>query len=286
MAKPTPAVLRKAIEQPEPMQVDFAKREITGYGAVFGNVDNHGDIIAPGAFKKTISDRLPRNLLKFFLCHEDPIGVLRHAEEDSKGLLVVGKVEAGGEDAEKALRWAANGVTAHMSIGYDTLRARPVEVSETKQKAMLLEEIRLWEVSTVIWPANEQATVLGVKAAGAAAELGILRKGLGSLAEVLSALNWVRNIVSDPYAALTPEDADLVRRVLAMMETSSIDLSALVGEPDATGTGGKSAPPPITTPNAVEVASKSLTSDDATALAFLQSALAQRQRILEIARHN
>ena len=71
MAKPTPAVLRKAIEQPEPMQVDFAKREITGYGAVFGNVDNHGDIIAPGAFKKTISDRLPRNLLKFFLCHED-----------------------------------------------------------------------------------------------------------------------------------------------------------------------------------------------------------------------
>ncbi len=29
---------------------------ISGYGAAFGNVDSYGDVIAPGAFRKTIAD--------------------------------------------------------------------------------------------------------------------------------------------------------------------------------------------------------------------------------------
>jgi uncharacterized protein len=29
---------------------------ITGYGSVFGNIDSYGDIVAKGAFKKTIAD--------------------------------------------------------------------------------------------------------------------------------------------------------------------------------------------------------------------------------------
>jgi phage head maturation protease len=29
---------------------------ITGYGSVFGNVDSYGDVVAKGAFKKTIAD--------------------------------------------------------------------------------------------------------------------------------------------------------------------------------------------------------------------------------------
>jgi HK97 family phage prohead protease len=278
MAKPT--VLRKAIEQPAPMQVDFAKREIAGYGAVFGNVDNHGDIIERGAFKKTLADRLSRNLLKLFLCHEYPVGVLTQAAEDTKGLIVVGKVEES-EDGDKALRWADNGVTSHMSIGYDVISAKPVEVEGSRQKAMLLQEVRLWEVSTVIWPANEEATVLGVKAAGGKTELAILRKGLYSLSEVLRCLDWVRSLISDPYAALTPEDADLVRTVLAMMETAEVDLYALVGEPD--GSTGKSSRPPITTPLVVAPVSKSLSNDDAAALVGLHSVLAQRVGYLEIA---
>jgi hypothetical protein len=31
---------------------------ITGYGSVFGNIDSYGDIVAKGAFKKTISDTM------------------------------------------------------------------------------------------------------------------------------------------------------------------------------------------------------------------------------------
>jgi len=278
MAKPT--VLRKAIEQPAPMQVDFAKREITGYGAAYGNFDNHDEMLVLGSCKKTIADRLPRNLLKFFLCHEDPVGVLTHAEEESKGLLVVGKVEQS-EDGDKALRWASNGVTSHMSIGYDVIAARPAEIPGTNRKGMILQEIRLWEVSTVIWPANEEATVLGVKSAGGKAELAILRKGLGSLSEVLRCLDWVRSLISDPYAALTPEDADLVRTVLAMMETAEVDLYALVGEPDAST--GKASRPPLTTPPVIAPVSKALTNDDAAALVGLHSVLAQRVGYLELA---
>lgn len=35
---------------------------IAGYGAVFGNVDGHGDIVAPGAFAESMSGRKPKML--------------------------------------------------------------------------------------------------------------------------------------------------------------------------------------------------------------------------------
>ena len=34
-----------------PSEIDSVTGEFKGYGAVFGNIDSHGDVIMPGAFK-------------------------------------------------------------------------------------------------------------------------------------------------------------------------------------------------------------------------------------------
>ena len=48
----------QAFEFLAPIEAKFATRtgELTGYGSTFGNVDLGGDIVAPGAFTKSISE--------------------------------------------------------------------------------------------------------------------------------------------------------------------------------------------------------------------------------------
>jgi HK97 family phage prohead protease len=75
-------------------QLDDNTGYITGYGSIFDNVDSYGDIVAPGAFKKSIADSKsgvtawPAMLLQ----HGDetadgkmPIGIWTKMEEDSNG---------------------------------------------------------------------------------------------------------------------------------------------------------------------------------------------------------
>ena len=46
-----------------PFEVKFAEDDkappgaFEGYGAVFGNIDSHGDVIGPGAFAKSLLER-------------------------------------------------------------------------------------------------------------------------------------------------------------------------------------------------------------------------------------
>ena len=37
--------------------VDLTEGQFIGYASVFGNVDAHGDVIASGAFTRTLADR-------------------------------------------------------------------------------------------------------------------------------------------------------------------------------------------------------------------------------------
>ena len=81
---------------------DVAQMEFSGYGAVFGNVDAYGDVIAPGAFADTITNakktgRWPVMLSQhgaMGLTAEDvtPIGVWTEIAEDGKGLKISGQL--------------------------------------------------------------------------------------------------------------------------------------------------------------------------------------------------
>lgn len=77
-----------------------AAMEFSGYGAVFGNMDSYGDVIAPGAFADTLAearktDRWPAMLSQhgaMGLTSEDltPVGVWTDMAEDGHGLKMTG----------------------------------------------------------------------------------------------------------------------------------------------------------------------------------------------------
>lgn len=155
---------------------DAKTGEFAGYGAVFGNVDSYGDVIARGAFKSTLREweergKLPPMLLQhggggFGGSADDmlPVGQWTEMEENSKGLKVRGKLFAlGTERGQYIYEGMKSGVLDGLSIGFRTKKftmgTKPNEARRT------LEEIDLMEVSIVTFPANGKARVSAVKAA-------------------------------------------------------------------------------------------------------------------------
>lgn len=149
--------------------------EFAGYGAVFGNVDSYGDVIAQGAFKGTLSEwRKQKSLPPMLVQHGGwmmtdmdalPIGKWTAMSEDETGLKVEGRLINLDTERGKTIYGALKeGVLTGMSIGYRakkfTLGTKP---EEPRRK---LEAVELMEVSLVTFPANGLARVSSVKSAG------------------------------------------------------------------------------------------------------------------------
>lgn len=128
-----------------------------GYAAVFGNEDLGGDIIEPGAFKKTLQEN-PRMPILWQHDPREPIGVTLEAYEDTHGLRVQGQLNLETSRGREAYALLKQGALKGLSIGYDTIK----EVWEGNIRR--LKEIRLWEWSLVTFPMNPQAQVTAVKA--------------------------------------------------------------------------------------------------------------------------
>lgn len=129
-----------------------------GYGSIFGNVDNGGDVVDQGAFEKTLEENKGR--IKILALHDDstlPIGVPIEIKEDEKGLYLKAKISdtALGKDVKVLLK---DGVLNELSIGYD-----PVKVGYDEDGNRHLKEVDLWEVSVVTWAMNPEATISGYK---------------------------------------------------------------------------------------------------------------------------
>lgn len=134
---------------------DAEAGRFTGYASVFGVVDSYGDVVEEGAFKKTLKENDGFPLL---WSHDpaQPIGSITGAE-DSKGLKVVGELNLDLVSAQEKRSLMKQGVIKGMSIGYEAVKA-PVEDGVRK-----LKEVRLWEISLVVFPANRKATVNQIK---------------------------------------------------------------------------------------------------------------------------
>ncbi|PRX16932.1 prohead peptidase [Orenia metallireducens] len=129
----------------------------TGYAAVFGNVDDGGDLIQPGAFTKTLKHNKDR--IKICWQHDpySPIGKPIEMKEDKKGLFVKGQISntSLGKDVKILLK---DGVINELSIGYDTVK------KEWKDGVRHLKELKLYEFSPVTWAMNDEALITSVKA--------------------------------------------------------------------------------------------------------------------------
>lgn len=153
-----------------PLEVRFASDGkagiVSGYASVFGGEpDIYGDVIAPGAFRKSLSAAKSSGRLPVMLWSHDmskPIGRWTDMSEDAKGLTVRGQLNldtAAGRDAFAHLK---AGDVDGFSIGYRV----PAGGRTAKGKGVfLLTQIDLVEVSIVAVPAASSARVETVKSA-------------------------------------------------------------------------------------------------------------------------
>ncbi|WP_158750264.1 HK97 family phage prohead protease [Acidobacterium sp. S8] len=139
---------------------DGAQGSFVGYGSTYNNTDLGGDVVAPGAFTKTLQSSGGTIPLLWQHDSREPVGTVK-ATDSEYGLKVAGQLLMELPVAQKAHALLKSGIIRGMSIGYDTIRS-----TDTPDGGRLLQELKLWELSLVTFPMNEAATVLGVKSLG------------------------------------------------------------------------------------------------------------------------
>ena len=153
----------------EVKDIDAKQGIVSGYFSAFGNVDSDGDIMMPGAFKRSIQDWGPegKQRIKHLLNHDPskPLGKIQVLKEDEYGLYYESKVGTHtlGQDYIKMIE---SGLIAEHSIGFKTLR------EQKSGDANQIHEVMLFEGSSLTaWGANEATPLLGMKNMGTVEQL-------------------------------------------------------------------------------------------------------------------
>ena len=130
---------------------------IEGYASLFGQPDQGGDIVQPGAYAASLKAlRAAGRQVKLLWQHDpaQPIGVWDEVREDAKGLYVKGRLLDSTQKGREAAALIAAGALDGLSIGYRTVKA-----AKNDQGQRLLNELELWEVSLVTFPMLPTARV-------------------------------------------------------------------------------------------------------------------------------
>lgn len=151
--------------------VDAKTGTVTGYFSIFGNVDSDGDMIMPGAFKRTLNNNYKR--VKHLNQHRsyEPLSGTKDerliVKEDAKGLYFESKISQTSYGKDVILLYQ-DGVLEEHSIGYEVMKSRDHDTMTferwgQKRPVKELHELKLWEGSTVTWGANHLAQTEAVK---------------------------------------------------------------------------------------------------------------------------
>lgn len=203
---------------------------ISGYGSVFGNVDNGGDVVMPGAFKECIaSGRKPKMLWQ----HDpsQPIGTWDEVVEDERGLRMRGRISKRATKGSEVAELVKMGAIDGLSIGYRTQEYEMDMDTGTRK----LTKLDLPETSVVTFPMNTLASIYAMKADEMTErDLERVLKDLGHsnrMAKAMAGGAWkARADVLRDAAAPVPEhdqrDVDalkaLLTETLSKMETTNV----------------------------------------------------------------
>lgn len=128
---------------------------IEGYASVFNTPDLNGDIVASGAFVKSLKKN-PKPAMLFSHAAEAPIGRWLSLREDARGLFVKGELILSSPRAREVHALLEGGAIDGLSIGYQTLR------SARSKTGRRITEADLWEVSIVTFPMAREARITRV----------------------------------------------------------------------------------------------------------------------------
>ena len=149
--------------------VDAKQGIVSGYFSAFGNVDSDGDIMMPGAFKRSIQDWGPeaKGRIKHLMNHDpsQPLGKILELKEDNYGLFYrsqIGKHKLGVD----FIKMVESDLIKEHSIGFRTLR------EQKNDSANEIHEVMLFEGSSLTaWGANEMTPLVNMKSINDVAEL-------------------------------------------------------------------------------------------------------------------
>jgi len=132
-------------------EMSINDNSVGGYAALFDRPDRGGDVIAPGAFAKSLNQRPVT--VKFLWQHNasEPIGIWDKISEDARGLQVQGRLLPTIQRGAEARALLQAGALDGLSIGFRTVRA------ERSGSHRVLTEIELWEISLVTFPMADGA---------------------------------------------------------------------------------------------------------------------------------
>lgn len=139
----------------------------SGLGAVFGNEDFGGDVIVKGAFDDTLTDWQSRNAkgqrMPILWQHDtdEPMGPWVDVKSVDAGLMAEGELLIETDPlAKRAHGLMKSGALTGLSIGYGV----PKGGFEYDGEVRYLKRIKLYEISLVTFPMNDDARIDAVKA--------------------------------------------------------------------------------------------------------------------------
>lgn len=129
-----------------------------GYASLFGVADQAGDVVARGAFRRSLAKRRAGGVkLLYQHAAAEPIGVWTELYEDAAGLFARGRVLTELSRGRDVLALMREGALDGLSIGFKTIRART-----DKGGGRTIFDADLWEISVVTFPMLERARVMRV----------------------------------------------------------------------------------------------------------------------------
>jgi HK97 family phage prohead protease len=156
---------------------------LSGYASHFWSVDSYHTAVKPGAFRKTLKERGERIPILWQHNPDYPIGRPTTLKEDKTGLRFDAAISERTSKGAEAMALLRDDVPLGMSFGFQTVKSRaatdddPLDFALYKAKAAdveVIEEVKLWEVSLVTFPANEYAAINDVRAQAEADALASL----------------------------------------------------------------------------------------------------------------
>ena len=183
---------------------------VEGYAATFDREpDSYGDVIAKGAFARTLSEWSQKEQpIPLLYGHntEDPemnIGRVTEAYEDERGLHVRAEFDADNPKAQYVRKLAKEGRLYQFSFAYSVHDAGMV--TENGMDMCELRDLDLYEVSLVQIPANQHAVITGIKSGrrNSKADADELRSIRALAAQITQAIN---GLLADEDEQDDPDD--------------------------------------------------------------------------------
>lgn len=143
-------------------------RKIAGYPIVWGEKNDYDEIVLKGATLNSLNARgasASKNPIVVLNQHRQAEILCRPTvlQEDDYGLYFEGEVISGVQHADEALAQIRQGVLKQLSYGFDYVWDNNKTYYDEVTDAIILREIKIWEISVVTFSSGESAQLRSYK---------------------------------------------------------------------------------------------------------------------------